>query len=342
MITNVISSTVRLSLVPARLAGSIAASVVREIRGHGTGRSTSPRSPAETGAGRRAKTATRSRGQARRGRAGTSSRARTRTSSPAKTATKSRAKTGTNSRAKAKSKRQAMPKHTADPKPKTQPKPDSQPQPAVGATPPAGFGRAASPATHEEQAQHSSARPAPLDDAAVAAKLKSALQRAPDLDTDNLEVTVADGVVQLRGEVRSQDVIDRLVARTREVSDVGQVESLLRVRPTPVTIGADTPESRQGVLDRGASLEGRAGLISGSSEEPPPAASTSPGPRQGAALDDERFPGPSATPGGAAPSRAQSEDGDPAGDQETENTARLEKDGNSRPSPADPDRPDDG
>jgi hypothetical protein len=72
-----------------------------------------------------------------------------------------------------------------------------------------------------------------LDDAAIAAKVESTLQQGTDVDADKLEVTVADGVVQLRGEVRSRDVIDELEARAQQVSEVRRLESLLRVRQPP-------------------------------------------------------------------------------------------------------------
>jgi BON domain len=72
--------------------------------------------------------------------------------------------------------------------------------------------RAASPATHKQQPEHSPG-PVPLGDAAIAAKVESTLRQDTDVDADKFEVTVADGIVQLRGEVRSRDVIDELEAR---------------------------------------------------------------------------------------------------------------------------------
>ena len=41
------------------------------------------------------------------------------------------------------------------------------------------------------------------------------------------------GVVQLRGEVESQELIDDLVARARSVQGVVRVENLLHVPGTP-------------------------------------------------------------------------------------------------------------
>jgi osmotically-inducible protein OsmY len=42
-----------------------------------------------------------------------------------------------------------------------------------------------------------------------------------------INVNVQNGVVQLRGEVRSRDLIDELVSQTRKVSGVRDVENLL-------------------------------------------------------------------------------------------------------------------
>lgn len=74
--------------------------------------------------------------------------------------------------------------------------------------------------------------PRELDDATLAHKVETVLFRSPDVRKGQINVNAQRGVVQLRGELPSTELIDELVARTREVQGVRDVENLLHVPGT--------------------------------------------------------------------------------------------------------------
>ena len=73
--------------------------------------------------------------------------------------------------------------------------------------------------------------PKDYDDATLADKIRSQVFRDPAVPKGTLNVNVQKGVVQLRGEV-PPDLIDELVAETRKVRGVREVENLLHVPGT--------------------------------------------------------------------------------------------------------------
>lgn len=66
-----------------------------------------------------------------------------------------------------------------------------------------------------------------LNDAGLAAKVKSELFRPADSPKDSVEVNVEDHVVVLRGTLASPEQIDELVKRARQIDGVSEVESHL-------------------------------------------------------------------------------------------------------------------
>lgn len=66
-----------------------------------------------------------------------------------------------------------------------------------------------------------------LDDATVADRVRSEVLGKPDLGASGLVVDVQDGVAHLRGELDDSSTIDRVVALTRAVPGVRDVESLI-------------------------------------------------------------------------------------------------------------------
>jgi osmotically-inducible protein OsmY len=74
--------------------------------------------------------------------------------------------------------------------------------------------------------------PKRYDDWTLKAKVESELFRDEHEIKGAINVNAQEGVVQLRGEVPSQDLIDALVERTRKIHGVREVESLLH---TPAT-----------------------------------------------------------------------------------------------------------
>ena len=74
--------------------------------------------------------------------------------------------------------------------------------------------------------------PASYDDATLKAKVETELFREADAPKGSVSVNAQYGVVQLRGELESQDMIDDLVARAREIDGVNNVENLLHLPGT--------------------------------------------------------------------------------------------------------------
>ena len=79
----------------------------------------------------------------------------------------------------------------------------------------------------------SGALPRRYDDATLKDKVESELFRDEHEIKGAINVNAQEGVVQLRGEVPSQDLIDALVIRTRKIHGVRDVESLLHTPATP-------------------------------------------------------------------------------------------------------------
>lgn len=69
----------------------------------------------------------------------------------------------------------------------------------------------------------------PPDDATLARQVESELARLDVTPKEKISVNSADGVVQLRGEADSPELIDVLVRRARGVRGVRDVESLLHL-----------------------------------------------------------------------------------------------------------------
>jgi osmotically-inducible protein OsmY len=86
-----------------------------------------------------------------------------------------------------------------------------------------------------QKARHLREQPKDFDDATLKAKVETEIFRDPDAPKGSVDVNAQDGVVQLRGEVQSRELIEDLVARTTRVQGVKDVENLLH------TPGAEAP-----------------------------------------------------------------------------------------------------
>jgi osmotically-inducible protein OsmY len=93
----------------------------------------------------------------------------------------------------------------------------------------AGRGVAAEAYGVSQKVQHLKEEPKDFDDATLANKIRSEVFRDPDVPKGQLNVSVQDGVAQLRGEVPRPELIDELVEQTRKVQGVREVENLLHV-----------------------------------------------------------------------------------------------------------------
>ena len=80
-----------------------------------------------------------------------------------------------------------------------------------------------------QRVQHLREEPKDFDDVTLARKVETEIFRDADAPKGQVDVNVADGVVQLRGEVPSEDMLNALVERARAVQGVREVESLLHL-----------------------------------------------------------------------------------------------------------------
>jgi osmotically-inducible protein OsmY len=89
--------------------------------------------------------------------------------------------------------------------------------------------------SRSRRVRHLREQPKEFDDATLAQKVQSEVFRDADSPKGTVDVNVANGVVQLRGEVERPELIDDLVAKVRKVQGVREVESLLHVPHTAPT-----------------------------------------------------------------------------------------------------------
>jgi osmotically-inducible protein OsmY len=84
-----------------------------------------------------------------------------------------------------------------------------------------------------QKATHLHEQPKDFDDATLTQKVETELFRPADAPKGSVLVNVQNGVVQLRGEVQSPELVDDLVKRARKVNGVREVENLLHLPGTP-------------------------------------------------------------------------------------------------------------
>ncbi len=96
----------------------------------------------------------------------------------------------------------------------------------------AGRGVAAEAYGVSQKVQHLKEEPKDFDDATLANKIRSEVFRDPDVPKGQINVSVQDGVAQLRGQVPRPELIDDLVKQTRKVQGVREVENLLHLPGT--------------------------------------------------------------------------------------------------------------
>jgi osmotically-inducible protein OsmY len=85
-------------------------------------------------------------------------------------------------------------------------------------------------------------RPKPdMDDHRLKNKVETVLFRDADAPKDRVDVTLVDGVVELRGEVKRPEVKKELEAQARAVPEVRDVRNLLHLPKTPAPGRADSP-----------------------------------------------------------------------------------------------------
>jgi hypothetical protein len=84
-----------------------------------------------------------------------------------------------------------------------------------------------------KRARHLREEPKDFDDATLAQKVQTQIFRAAGSPKGTVDVNVANGIVQLRGEVERPELIDDLVRKVRRVQGVREVESFLHLPQAP-------------------------------------------------------------------------------------------------------------
>ena len=113
-----------------------------------------------------------------------------------------------------------------------------------------------------------------MDDTTLARKVETVIFRDAGAPKGSVDVTVVDGVVELRGQVKTPAQIRKLEGQARAVPEVVDVTNLLHLPKTPARTGArKTPTKR-------AETTPRTGRTRVTAEAPPPAVAE-PGPGSG-------------------------------------------------------------
>jgi osmotically-inducible protein OsmY len=83
------------------------------------------------------------------------------------------------------------------------------------------------------KATHLREQPKEFDDVTLASKVESEVFRSARVPKGGINLNAVDGVVYLRGEVDSAELIDALVNTVRRVQGVKEVKSLLHLPGEP-------------------------------------------------------------------------------------------------------------
>jgi hypothetical protein len=232
------------------------------------------------------------------------------------------------SRTKAASRRrgQAQPKRAAS---RTRAKP--QRKPAASRKRAKAQPRAATSRKRTKTQPKRAPRDKPVDDLTIARHVESTLFQRVEVDKRKLDVNVDEGVVRLRGEVETPDLISELETLAARVSDVRRVENLLHAPKPPAPSPTDVPAPQAETRGSAAGTDDRAGSLGEPNEElsAPPS-----GPRTSGFRAAGKEPAPA--PAGSASEGADPPEGSPAGDDTAEeagpDAAELDEDQAYQPS----------
>lgn len=153
-------------------------------------------------------------------------------------------------------------------------------------------GGQAAGAAHElrEKVTPDSVAAKPLNDQTLMRKVESEIFRDPDVPKGDILIEAVDGIIRLRGQASSQEMIDALVNKAAAVPEVKRVENLLHVPERPAPTRTDTPaEQRRDEWLPGQS-EASSATAGVSAEER--VAEAEPPPDERAAGDEGRGPAP--------------------------------------------------
>ena len=97
-----------------------------------------------------------------------------------------------------------------------------------------------------------------MDDVTLARKVETEISRVRGIAKGKIDVNAADGVVWLRGEAKTPELIKRIEARAVAVPEVARVENLLHLPKTPAPSRTDTPPSQRKTRTRSDRTAARA------------------------------------------------------------------------------------
>jgi hypothetical protein len=84
----------------------------------------------------------------------------------------------------------------------------------------------------KQKALHLREEPKEFDDVTLARKVETEIFRGPHVPKGQINVNAEDGIVYLRGEAPTPDMIDDLVKKTRKIQGVRDVRNLLHLPRT--------------------------------------------------------------------------------------------------------------
>jgi hypothetical protein len=147
-------------------------------------------------------------------------------------------------------------------------------------------------AAHElrEKATPDSAVAKPLNDQTLIRKVETELFRDPDVPKADISVDAAGGVVWLRGQAKTQEMIEDLERQAADIPEVERVENLLHLPETPAPTRTDVPEEQRRDQWLPPSSEASAATAGVSAEEP--VAEAEPPPDERAARREGRATAP--------------------------------------------------
>ncbi|GAC1320824.1 MAG: hypothetical protein NVSMB25_13730 [Thermoleophilaceae bacterium] len=93
--------------------------------------------------------------------------------------------------------------------------------------------------------RRSSSQPKALDDVSITRKVESLIFRDQRVPKGKIDVNTADGVVWLRGEAKTPEMIKSLEREAAAVPEVIRVENLLHLPKTPASTRTDTPAAQR-------------------------------------------------------------------------------------------------
>ena len=101
------------------------------------------------------------------------------------------------------------------------------------------------PARKNAPDPQASQTPKDLDDVGLARKVESVIFRDDSIPKGKIDVNAADGVVWLRGEAKTPEMIKGLEREAAAIPEVKKIENLLHLPKTPAPTRSDTPPSQR-------------------------------------------------------------------------------------------------